>query len=407
MSTHTAARRTRYLQFGVPAAVLGTLSGALAAAPAQAETAPPIERLHSVPTRSVPTQAPSASYTVQPGDTVFSIATRFGLRTEDVLAWNALTWRSVIYPGQTLSLAGATTPAPAAAAPPVVPAASPSAATHVVVAGDTIFALAKAHGTTVDALLAANGLSRSSVIYPGQTLVLSGSPAPTASPSAAPAPPTAPAAGGSTHTVTAGETLFGIAQKYGTSTSTLFALNGLGRDAIIYPGQSIVVAAAPAPGPAPAAAPAPAPAAAPAAPPAQSSATLDAEQAANAALIIGIGRQLGVGDRAIAIALATAMVESSLRNLPWGDRDSLGLFQQRPSMGWGTPEQALDADRSIRVFFGGAGDPNGQATRGLLDIPGWEGMRFTDAAQAVQISAYPERYGQWETQAYQWLSQHG
>lgn len=404
MSTHTAARRTRYLQFGVPAAVLGTLSGALAAAPAHAESTASIERLHSVPTRTVPAEAPPTTYMVQPGDTVFSIATRFGLRTEDVLTWNALTWRSVIYPGQTLSLAGAADPAPAATAPAPAPApvASPSASTHVVVAGDTIFALARAHGTTVDALLAANGLSRSSVIYPGQTLVLSGSPAPAAAPAATQAPPAAaPAVGGKTHSVAAGETLFGIAQKYGTSTSTLFALNGLGRDAIIYPGQSIVVAASPAPAPAPAAAPAAT------STPVQSSATLDAEQAANAALIIGIGRQLGVGDRAIAIALATAMVESSMRNLPWGDRDSLGLFQQRPSTGWGTPEQALDADRSIRVFFGGAGDPNGNATRGLLDIPGWQGMRFTDAAQAVQISAYPERYGQWETQAYQWLAQHG
>ena len=59
------------------------------------------------------------------------------------------------------------------------------------------------------------------------------------------------------------------------------------------------------------------------------------------------------------------------------------------------------------MFYGGSADPNGQASRGLLDIPGWEALRFTDAAQTVQISAYPERYGQWETQAYQWLGIHG
>src|SRR5690606_6829153 len=105
---------------------------------------------------------------------------------------------------------------------------------------------------------------------------------------------------------------------------------------------------------------------------------------------------LGISERGIAIALATAMVESSMRNLDYGDRDSLGLFQQRPSQGWGTAEQILNADRSIRVFYGGPSDPNGSTTRGLLDIRGWESMAFTDAAQAVQISAYPDRYGQWE-----------
>lgn len=101
------------------------------------------------------------------------------------------------------------------------------------------------------------------------------------------------------------------------------------------------------------------------------------------------------------------MVESWLRNLDWGDRDSLGLFQQRPSTGWGTVDQIMDRDRSIRVFYGGASDPNGTTSRGLLDIAGWEGMAFKDAAQAVQISAYPDRYGQWEAQAYQWIALYG
>lgn len=89
------------------------------------------------------------------------------------------------------------------------------------------------------------------------------------------------------------------------------------------------------------------------------------------------------------------------------DRDSLGIFQQRPSTGWGTPEQIMDADRSTRVFYGGPSDPNGTVTRGLLDIPGWESLSFTAAAQAVQISAYPDKYGQWETQAYAWLALYG
>lgn len=395
MTTHAVARRTRYIQLGVPAAVLGTLSAAIAATPAAAEAvSSPIERLQSTPTRIAPAEAPPASYTVQPGDTISSIANRFALRTVDVLTWNGLSWRSVIYPGQALSLtAGVTPTAPAAPAP------TGSAAIHTVAAGDTVYSIAQRHGTSVDAVLAANGLTRASVIYPGQQLALTGSSAPPPA-AAAPATPPAPvAAGGQTHAVAAGDTLFAIAKKYGTTVAELYALNGLASGAIIYPGQNLVVAAAPVA--------APAPAAVTTAPPAQLFANLDAEQAGNASIIIRVGRDLGVPDRAIAIALATAMVESSMRNLSWGDRDSLGLFQQRPSMGWGSPEQAVDPDRSTRVFYGGSADPNGAASRGLLDIPGWESLRFADAAQAVQISAYPERYGQWETQAHQWLSQHG
>lgn len=268
-----------------------------------------------------------ATYIVQSGDTVFRIAERFGLATVDVLDWNGLGWRSVIYPGQTLALA-----APAAPAPAPAPAASaaPAASTHTVVAGDTIFAIAQQHGTTVDAVLAANGLHSTSIIYPG---------------------------------------------------------------------QSIAVAAAPA---AAASAPAPATSA-----PAPSTTTLSAPQAENAALIIRIGRELGVSDRGIVIALGTSMVESWLRNLDWGDRDSLGLFQQRPTTGWGTPDQIMDRGYSIRTFFTGATNADGTTTRGLLDIAGWENMAYADAAQAVQISAYPERYAQWESAAYEWLALYG
>lgn len=368
--------------------MLGALAGTLAVSPAAAtpESAP-LERLHGS-SRLVPAQSTPSSYVVRAGDTISSIAAHHGLRTVDVLNWNGLSWRSVIYPGQTLRL---TAPS-AASTPAATPAAAASSTAHTVVAGDTVFGIAQKYGTTVDAVLAANGLTRSSIIYPGQKLAVSG----TAAPAAAPAP-AAPAAAASsrTHTVVAGDTVFAIAQKYGTTSSALFALNGLQPSSIIYPGQKLVVQQTAA---------AAAPAAAPAT---QLASSLDAEQVATATLIIRIGRELGVSDRGIAIALATGMVESGLRNLDWGDRDSLGVFQQRPSTGWGTPAQVQDADRSTRVFYGGPHDPNGTVTRGLLDIPGWEKMSFTDAAQAVQISAYPSRYGQWETQAYQWLAAHG
>ena len=124
-------------------------------------------------------------------------------------------------------------------------------------------------------------------------------------------------------------------------------------------------------------------------------------------LIIGIGRELGVPERGIAIALGAAMQESSLRNVGIGDRDSLGLFQQRPSAGWGTEAEVQDAARATRVFYGGRSDPNGTITRGLLDIPGWQNLTFTQAAQAVQISAYPDAYARWENAANTWLATYG
>lgn len=160
--------------------------------------------------------------------------------------------------------------------------------------------------------------------------------------------------------------------------------------------------AAPAPAPAPVAPPAPLPHAN-----AGEVVALTDEMHANAALIVRIGRQEGVSDQGIVIALAAAAQESGLRNVQYGDRDSLGLFQQRPSTGWGTAAQVLDPERATRAFYGGAGNPNPGRTRGLLDIPGWTSMSVTQAAQAVQISAFPDAYAKWETSARAWLAQLG
>ena len=112
---------------------------------------------------------------------------------------------------------------------------------------------------------------------------------------------------------------------------------------------------------------------------------------------------MGVSDYGIVIALATAMQESSLRNINWGDRDSVGLYQQRPSSGWGTVDQIMDPAYATRLFFGGPSNPNAGKTRGLLDISGWESMTLTVAAQRVQISAYPDAYAKWEPSAWAWL----
>lgn len=347
---------------------------------AHLETAP-----QTLPTTATAAAAPVAantppptSYTVKAGDTVSSIAGSFGLATVDVLTWNDLGWRSVIYPGQTLALTPPTT----------VP--HKKAQSHTVVAGDTVFAIARTYDTTVSAILVANGLSRDAIIYPGQSLTISSAAHPAPAPASEKPAPAANSA--KAHTVVAGDTIFAIAQKYHTTVAAVFAANGLDAASIIYPGQKLRVSA-------------PATKAADASP--ARTATLNAAQAENAALIIRIGRELGVSDRGIAIALATAMVESGMRNLDWGDRDSLGLFQQRPSMGWGSAEQIMDRERSIRVFYGGPSDPNGANSRGLLDVTGWEKKSFADAAQSVQISAYPNRYGQWEAQAYEWLAIHG
>jgi hypothetical protein len=99
------------------------------------------------------------------------------------------------------------------------------------------------------------------------------------------------------------------------------------------------------------------------------------------------------------------MQESSLRNIDWGDRDSLGLFQQRPSVGWGSPEQIMDPVFATKAFFGGPSNPNPGKTRGLLDYSGWQSMSLTVAAQKVQKSAYPEAYAKWEASAWAWLDE--
>ncbi|WP_430788227.1 hypothetical protein [Actinoplanes sp. G11-F43] len=112
------------------------------------------------------------------------------------------------------------------------------------------------------------------------------------------------------------------------------------------------------------------------------------EQVANAAVIVAVGQRLQVPARGQVIAVATAMQESSLINLPGGDRDSVGLFQQRPSQGWGTPEQLQDPQYAATKFY-----------TTLLAIPGWQLMTVTAAAQAVQISAYPQAYAKWEPDA--------
>ena len=115
---------------------------------------------------------------------------------------------------------------------------------------------------------------------------------------------------------------------------------------------------------------------------------LSVEQADNAATIAAVGGRLGMPDHAVSVAIATALQESGLRNLTYGDRDSVGLFQQRPSQGWGRVDQINDTVYASTAFY-----------QRLRQQRNWQQMEVTDAAQLVQRSAAPQAYAQWEPQA--------
>ncbi|MEU9121431.1 heavy metal transporter [Streptomyces sp. NPDC048506] len=115
---------------------------------------------------------------------------------------------------------------------------------------------------------------------------------------------------------------------------------------------------------------------------------LSPEQAANAATISAVASSRGLPERAVTIALATAMQESGLRNIDFGDRDSVGLFQQRPSQDWGTVKQIMDPVYSAGEFY-----------RHLARVPGYSRLPLTVAAQKVQRSGYPQAYAKHEANA--------
>ncbi|SBT41774.1 hypothetical protein [Micromonospora narathiwatensis] len=125
---------------------------------------------------------------------------------------------------------------------------------------------------------------------------------------------------------------------------------------------------------------------------AQSKIDLNGEQTANAKAIIAATKKAGMPERAAVISIATSLQESKLENLghlgDQNDHDSLGLFQQRPSSGWGSPEQITDPGYATTAFL-----------KGLKQVDGWQDMPLTKAAQTVQVSAYPDAYAQWEQQA--------
>jgi hypothetical protein len=112
------------------------------------------------------------------------------------------------------------------------------------------------------------------------------------------------------------------------------------------------------------------------------------EQAQNAAIIAAVAFKDRLPDHAVTVALAAALQESKLRSLSYGDRDSVGLFQQRPSQGWGTPAQLVDPRYAASAFYGRLGQ-----------VSGWQTMPVAEAAQAVQRSASGSAYTIWEDEA--------
>jgi LysM repeat protein len=391
-STATGGAPSRFAQSllaTVPILLAGSLAMTVVGAPAPADAAsrpagttakhrtphlPTAARLLAAARPSVP-----STYRVVPGDTVSSIASAYGLSTASVLAVNGLGWKSTIYPGQTIKLSKA------AASSARLDSPIRTTSRYTVAAGDTVTAIAKRFAVGISAILSSNGLSSSSIIYPGTTLTIPGDSVTGSTIDTVPALSTARSTE-TTYSVARGDTVGGIAARFGVPLDSVLAANELMPQSIIYPGMELTI-----------------PTAATYVPGRGVVTLLTDVMEANARVIIREGRDLGVSDYGLVVALATAMQESGLRNIDYGHLDSVGLFQQRPSQGWGSVSALTDASVAARLFFVG----NGPSTPGLLDISGWEDLSVTEAAQAVQVSAHPDAYAQWEQSARFWLQQLG
>ncbi len=174
----------------------------------------------------MPAQAQGQVHTVQRGETMWSIATRYGTTVDAIARANGLANPRFIYAGQRLTVplgggGGAGTAA--------------TGGTYTVRRGDTLSSIASRHGTTVNALVQANGLRNPSYIYAGQRLVIRGGGG------SAPATGQAASAGGATYTVRRGDTLSSIASRHGTTASAIARVNGLANPSYIYVGQRLSI----------------------------------------------------------------------------------------------------------------------------------------------------------------------
>ncbi len=344
---------------------------------------------------NTPPEVEAESYRVRPGDTLLGIASRHKLTLSELTSINRISSSTLIYPGQVLRVAKVIPTSQ-------LPVGAPD--TYVVATGDSLDSVAQKFGMTLSALREYNDLAKASIIYVGQVLNLK----PPVGQVKAPKPPK-PASSASTlsdeissldpmrptgactihgfHTVLPGETISRIAAVYGVSTQSVLSANSLSWSSTIYVGQRLSIPGVHEIKNCP------------------NITKMNQEMKQNAQVIYRVGKDLGVSDYGIVIALAAAMQESSLVNIDYGDRDSVGLFQQRPSQGWGTIAQIMDPKYSARAFYGGPTGPNAGKIRGLLDIKNWSTMSLAKAAQAVQISAFPDAYQKWELSAWSWFDQ--
>ena len=232
------------------AARAASMPASMVAAAVPASLAPAV----LAPAALAPAQAPAPTEcTVVSGDTISAIAARYGLDVWAVLKANNLGPSTLIFPGQTIRLTGGAataSPAPAAPAAPA-PAQADGGATYTVKSGDTISAIAANHGLGVNAVLQLNGLTPTTIIYPGQTIRLGGQSAPAPQPAPAPAPapsqpdvlpaasaPATPASSGS-YTIRSGDTLTSIAAKNNVSLADLMQANNLKATSVIYAGKTL------------------------------------------------------------------------------------------------------------------------------------------------------------------------
>jgi LysM repeat protein len=244
--------------------------------------------------------------------------------------------------------------------------------------GDTVGDVAARYGLSTASLIALNGLSWRSTVSEGDRLLVRAS-------AGAAEPAERPSATGRLHRVQPGETLAAIAARHGVGHAALLLANGLSRGAEPLPGTELTLPH-------------------PARRPTGENVVLAGDMLANAEAIALVAKALDVPEDGLVVALAAAMQDSSLRNLDFGEDDAIGLFQQRPSQGWGAASALLDPRRAALAFFAG-GDGDGAV--GLLDTPGWELMPLGEAAHAVQRLSTAAAYAKWERCARSWAGQLG
>ena len=194
----------------------------------------------STPVSTTSVSKANGTYTVKAGDTLYGISRKFGMSLSQLISSNGISTSSIIRPGQTLRVVGGE--ASATVVRTSTSTARTSGGNYVVQSGDTLYSIARRSGMSLNSLLTLNGLSQSSIIYPGQSLTVSQSegnfstPVSTKTNSASSVVSTS-----GTYTVKAGDTLYSIARRSGVSLSSLLSLNGLSQSSVIRPGQTLNV----------------------------------------------------------------------------------------------------------------------------------------------------------------------